>query len=109
MAQIRVLNIDSDLHKEFKMFCAKHGISMSRKIIQMIVKEVAKDRGIGDQQVLTREEIDKLIQATKDLENVQDALGAVDVGNVLSQKEIDDLLQSIPPEAGQKKDKSGKP
>lgn len=100
--------MDSDLHREFKMLCAKHGISMSQKIIQMIIKEVAKDRVTGGQEVLTREEIDDLLQAVKKVENVQDALGAVDVGNVLSQKEIDELLQSIPPEAGQKKDKSSK-
>ena len=108
MAQIRVINMDNDLHKEFKMLCAKHGISMSRKIIQMIIKEVAKERITGGQEVLTREEIDDLLKTVKKVENVQDAYGAIDVGNVLSQEEIDELLQSLPSEADHNKEKKSK-
>ena len=43
MGTIRVINIDEDLHREFKMFCAGQGTTMTQRIIELIREEMDGD------------------------------------------------------------------
>ncbi len=43
MAAIRVVDIDPDLHLAFKLHCTAEGISMSRKLIELMRGTVGDD------------------------------------------------------------------
>jgi len=44
MRQLIIRDIPDDLHKAFKLLCVKQGVSMNKKIIQLIKKVVEKDK-----------------------------------------------------------------
>ncbi len=43
MGTIRVINVDDDLHREFKMYCAGQGTTMTQKIIALMREEMDSD------------------------------------------------------------------
>jgi hypothetical protein len=43
MGTIRVVDIEADLHRDFKMYCAGNGISMTQKIIALMREELDSD------------------------------------------------------------------
>ena len=41
---LRIINIPKDLHTQFKILCAKEGVSMVEKLKLMMLNEVVKER-----------------------------------------------------------------
>ena len=71
MAHIKVINIDSELKNDFHAVCAKRGVSMTKRLIELMEQDVSFMKLSTNAPVLNSEQIDELLAIAKKSEELK--------------------------------------
>ena len=95
MAHIKVINVDAELRKAFHTTCVKRGVSMSKRLIELMETEVAKMRwkeSIG-RTALTPNEIERLVSIAEGAPSPAEIESLA--ANILTRDEISEIAAGI--------------